>query len=91
MDYNVAKNDRTKALYRRGSALVSLKREEEAVKDLSEALELSPEDSAIKRELAVAKQRAQVKREKQKKAFAKIVKYFNGQKKQPYLIEPPIH
>ncbi|KAK9761113.1 peptidyl-prolyl cis-trans isomerase cpr6 [Basidiobolus ranarum] len=72
MDYPVSKSDKTKAYYRRGSALVALNREEEAIKDLSAAFELTPEDSAIKRELALAKQREQIKREKQKKAYSKM-------------------
>lgn len=64
--------DKAKALYRRGSAKVSMKDEEEAVKDLQQALKLNPQDAAIAKEIAIAKQKLKAREEKQKKAFAKM-------------------
>ncbi|CAB4427007.1 unnamed protein product [Rhizophagus irregularis] len=64
--------DKAKALYRRGSAKVGMKDEEEAVKDLQQALKLNPQDAAIAKEIAIAKQKLKAREEKQKKAFAKM-------------------
>ena len=64
--------DKAKALYRRGSAKVGMKDEEEAVKDLQKALKLNPQDAAIANEIAIAKQKIQARENKQKKAFAKM-------------------
>ncbi|KAL1920488.1 uncharacterized protein VTP21DRAFT_865 [Calcarisporiella thermophila] len=70
-DY-LTQSDRTKAYFRRGVALVNVKEEEEAVKDLEKALELAPSDVAIKKELTNTKQKIIQRREKQKQAYAKM-------------------
>ncbi|RIA97345.1 peptidyl-prolyl cis-trans isomerase D [Glomus cerebriforme] len=64
--------DKAKALYRRGSAKVGMKDEEEAIKDLQEALKLNPKDAAIVKEMAIANQKIQAREKAQKKAFAKM-------------------
>lgn len=61
-----------KALYRRALARVILKDDEEAEKDLAEAIALVPTDQAIAGELAKVKQRKKEKRDKEKKAFKKM-------------------
>ncbi|CAG8538267.1 11399_t:CDS:2 [Cetraspora pellucida] len=63
---------RTKALFRRGSAKVGMKDEEEAIKDLQEAAKLNPDDPAITKELVVAKQRLASREKAQKKAYSKF-------------------
>lgn len=50
------KADQAKALYRRALGTSGLKRYDDAIIDLEKAQELSPEDAAIKKELALAKQ-----------------------------------
>lgn len=64
--------DRAKARFRRGSARLNSKDETEAEKDLEIALELNPQDAAIKRELALARQRITQRKQKEKAAFAKM-------------------
>ncbi|KAJ3317867.1 hypothetical protein HDU93_004036, partial [Gonapodya sp. JEL0774] len=64
--------DRTKALFRRGSARAKLNEFEEAVADLEEAKKLEPGDKLIEREIAVAKAAHKAEKDKQKKAFAKM-------------------
>jgi len=64
--------DRAKARFRRGSARLNLKDETEAEKDLEIALELSPQDAAIKRELALVRQRIAQRKQKEKAAFSKM-------------------
>lgn len=49
-----------------------LKEDEEAEKDLVEALALVPSDQAISAELGKVRQRKKDKREKDKKAFKKM-------------------
>ena len=70
-DY-LSDTDKAKALYRRGSAKVGMKDEEEAIKDLQEALKLNPQDAAIAKEITIAKQKIQAREKAQKKAFAKM-------------------
>lgn len=64
--------DKAKALYRRALAQIILKEEEEAEKDLVEALALVPSDQAISAELSKVRQRKKEKRDKEKKAFKKM-------------------
>ncbi|KAJ8082121.1 peptidyl-prolyl cis-trans isomerase cpr6 [Marasmius tenuissimus] len=64
--------DKAKALYRRALACVLRKDDDEAEKDLTEASKLVPDDQAIAGELAKVKQRKKEKRDKEKKAFAKM-------------------
>lgn len=64
--------DRAKALYRRGFANVRTKDEESAVKDLTEALRLAPNDSLISNELNSVKSKAAARAAKEKAAYKKF-------------------
>ncbi|RUS28854.1 hypothetical protein BC938DRAFT_481359, partial [Jimgerdemannia flammicorona] len=64
--------DRAKAYFRRGSARLNAKDETEAEKDLEEAHRLNPDDAAVKRELALTRQRVLQRKQKEKAAFAKM-------------------
>lgn len=64
--------DKAKALYRRGSAHVILKQEDEAEADLVAASQLAPEDMAISSKLKEVRDEKKKKREKEKKAFKKM-------------------
>lgn len=71
-DLGGSDTDRCKALYRRGLALCKLQNQEDAIKDLQEAVKLSPEDKLIQRELASAQKQIKDKVEKERKAYAKM-------------------
>ncbi|KAJ7111406.1 hypothetical protein C8R44DRAFT_633285, partial [Mycena epipterygia] len=64
--------DKAKALYRRALAHAILKDEDAAEKDLVDALEIVPDDTAIAAELASIRRRRKKKREKEKKQFKKM-------------------
>jgi peptidyl-prolyl isomerase D len=64
--------NKSKALYRKGVAESNLRQFDEAFTDLSKALELSPGDSAIIKELENVKQKKKILLEKSKKAFSKM-------------------
>ncbi|CAJ0754623.1 7449_t:CDS:1, partial [Entrophospora sp. SA101] len=64
--------DKVKALYRRGTAYNGLKDEEAALEDLKEANKLNPKDSAILKELQIAKQKIVARTNAQKKAYSKM-------------------
>ncbi|CAJ0749799.1 12900_t:CDS:10, partial [Entrophospora sp. SA101] len=64
--------DKVKALYRRGTAYNGLKDEEAALEDLKEANKLNPKDSAILKELQIAKQKIVARTNAQKKAYISI-------------------
>lgn len=61
-----------KALFRQGQAYMALGDVEAAVASLTKALDLEPNDGGIKRELAVAKKKIADRRDKERKAFAKM-------------------
>lgn len=65
-------SDKAKAYYRRGQAYGKLKEDEMAIEDLKKALELNANDSGVINELNVARNRQKMRREKQKKAYAKM-------------------
>ncbi|KAL0089646.1 peptidyl-prolyl cis-trans isomerase D [Phycomyces blakesleeanus] len=65
-------SDITKALFRRATAKIALKDEQGAIGDLEEAAKKDPNDAAIKRELANAKQRLVQRKQKEKAAFSKM-------------------
>ncbi|KAI0220275.1 peptidyl-prolyl cis-trans isomerase cpr6 [Massospora cicadina] len=71
-DPNFSKEDLSKALYRRAVASSGLKRFEDAQKDLVKALELSPSDSAIKKELSFVVQKNQARKQKEREAYSKM-------------------
>jgi peptidyl-prolyl isomerase D len=68
----ITPQDKAKAYYRRGQAYGKGKEDELAIEDLKKALELNPNDAAILGELATARTRQKARREKEKKAYAKM-------------------
>ncbi|OZJ02316.1 Peptidyl-prolyl cis-trans isomerase D [Bifiguratus adelaidae] len=64
--------DQAKALYRRGSAKLATKDDQGAVEDFEAAEKLAPSDAAIKRDLAIAKQKVKESKQRQKAAYAKM-------------------
>ncbi|EJT77057.1 peptidyl-prolyl cis-trans isomerase [Gaeumannomyces tritici R3-111a-1] len=64
--------DRAKALYRRGLALIKLRDEDGAVRDLEEASKLVPGDAAIANELAAIKKASAARLAKEKAAYKKF-------------------
>ncbi|KAJ3249586.1 peptidyl-prolyl cis-trans isomerase cpr6 [Chytriomyces hyalinus] len=72
LESSVSVNDRTKALFRRGTARNSLKEYENAVKDLAEAVSLAPEDKLIARELAISHKAIKDRAEREKKMYTKM-------------------
>jgi len=65
----VSSADKAKALYRRSLANSLLQEDEDAEKDLVEALTIAPGDEAVRRELDKVRQKKKEKRDKQKKAY----------------------
>ena len=68
----VPRQDRAKASYRKALALLGLKDDEEAVKNLEAAQELAPGDVAITKELTAAKKKAAEQAKKEKAAYKKF-------------------
>ena len=68
----VGKQDRAKASYRKALALLGLKDDEEAVKNLEKAQELAPGDASITKELTAAKKKAAEQAKKEKAAYKKF-------------------
>ena len=66
--------DKAKAFHRRGTARVALKDEDEGLKDLETAASLTPEDAAIKKELANVRKSVQEKTKKEKAQYQKFFK-----------------
>ena len=64
--------DRAKASYRKAMALLGLKDDEQAVKDLEIAQKLAPGDPVITKELGAAKQKAAEQAKKEKAAYKKF-------------------
>lgn len=69
------KEQKAKALYRRGVAYSKVKNDENALKDFEQVLEVMPEDPAAKKELAECKTRIQKKTSSQRAQYAK---FFSG-------------
>ncbi|PIN05219.1 HSP90 co-chaperone CPR7/Cyclophilin [Handroanthus impetiginosus] len=61
-----------KALFRQGQAHVALNDIDAAVESFKKALELEPNDGAIKKELAAAKKKVADRRDQERKAYAKM-------------------
>lgn len=68
----VPPKDRAKASYRKALALLGLKDDEEAVKNLETAQKLAPGDAAISKELGAAKKKAAEHAKKEKAAYKKF-------------------
>ncbi|KAJ3007864.1 hypothetical protein HKX48_008900 [Thoreauomyces humboldtii] len=68
----VSPANQAKALFRRGQGYANLNDLDNAIADLGAALKLSPEDQLIQRQLAVAQKTVRDKKEKEKKAYAKM-------------------
>lgn len=68
----VSEQDRAKAFYRRALALVGLKDEEQAIKDLEVAQKLAPGDTAIANTLRDAKKKMADQAKKEKAAYSKF-------------------
>ncbi|KAJ1966656.1 peptidyl-prolyl cis-trans isomerase cpr6 [Dispira parvispora] len=64
--------DKCKAHFRRASAQIMAKNDDQALEDLKEANRLMPTDAAIKNELAAVTRRIQKKLDKQRQAFSKM-------------------
>lgn len=67
MDITTA--DRAKAYYRRALAHLAMKDDEDAERDLVDALKLVPGDEAIRKELDKVRTKKKEKRDREKKAF----------------------
>ena len=68
----VQPKDRAKASYRKALALLGLKDDEEAVKNLEDAKKLAPDDVAIAKELSAAKKKAAEQAKKEKAQYKKF-------------------
>ncbi|KAJ7068546.1 peptidyl-prolyl cis-trans isomerase [Mycena amicta] len=64
--------DRAKGLYRRALGYVILKNDDDAEKDLAAAAALQPSDNAIAAELTAIRKRRKEKKDKEKRAYAKM-------------------
>ncbi|KAJ2749546.1 peptidyl-prolyl cis-trans isomerase cpr6, partial [Coemansia nantahalensis] len=71
-DKEATVKDRTKAYFRRGSALRQLKQLEAAVADLKIARELDAADKAISNELVLAERAIAEREKKEKQMYAKL-------------------
>lgn len=69
---DVGDADKAKAYYRKALANIGLKDDEEAIKDLNEALKLAPGDAAITKELGIVKKKAADQDKKEKAAYKKF-------------------
>lgn len=65
-------DDNVKALYRQGQACMALQDIDSAVESFKKALVLEPNDGGIKKELAAAKKKIADRKDREKKAFAKM-------------------
>ncbi|KAL9130130.1 MAG: hypothetical protein Q9217_001604 [Psora testacea] len=68
----IPNQDRAKASYRKALALLGLKDDEEAVKNLETAQMLAPGDTAITKELGAARKKAAEQAKKEKAAYKKF-------------------
>lgn len=68
----ITSGDRTKALYRRGLAYLNRKDEESALRDLTEAKKLSPNDAVVAKEYAALKKKSDDKDKKMNAAYKKF-------------------
>lgn len=64
--------DNAKAFYRQGQVYMALNNIDAAVESFKEALKLEPNDSGIKKELAIAKKKIANRLEQERKAFSRM-------------------
>lgn len=69
---NIGDTEKAKAYYRKALASIGLKDDEEAIKDLNEALKLAPGDAAILKELRLVRKKAADRAEKEKAAYKRF-------------------
>ncbi|KAI8825210.1 peptidyl-prolyl cis-trans isomerase D [Fimicolochytrium jonesii] len=70
--FSITPSDKCKAHFRRGQALAALKDTDAALVDLQAALAITPEDKLIQREVAVVQRAVKERKEREKKAYAKM-------------------
>lgn len=61
-----------KALFRRAQCYVQLSQLEEAKNDLNAALQVEPNNSSVKKELALVERKIHAQKEKEKKIYSKM-------------------
>lgn len=61
-----------KALFRRAQCHVQLSKLEDARKDLDAALQIEPNNAAVKKELALVEKKIAAQKEKEKKMYSKM-------------------
>ncbi|KAL7748021.1 peptidyl-prolyl cis-trans isomerase cpr6 [Sorochytrium milnesiophthora] len=64
--------DRTKALFRRGSAYAGANNFDDAMRDLEAAAAESPDDAGVQRELALVKRKSAERKDKEKKVYQRM-------------------
>jgi len=81
--------DNVKALFRKGQALNTLDVWDEAKQLLSRALELDPQNTDVKKELAILKQKRQQQDQKDKKVFGGLFERMNKPTATTATTQPP--
>jgi len=66
----ITDKDKAKAYFRRAQAKIGKRGDEDALRDLNEAIKYAPGDAAIVKELEATKKRVAARKEKEKKAYA---------------------
>lgn len=69
--------ENVKGLFRRGCAFLRIGEPDAAISDLTKANSLAPEDAAIRKKLAEAKQKKQSQKSKEKKVYQQMFKNSN--------------
>jgi len=72
LELDLSDKDSAKAHYRRGLAYANMKDDKLAIESLKKAAELTPDDAGVLHELEAAKRRLKERREKERKAYAKM-------------------
>lgn len=65
----ISDKDKAKAYFRRAQAKIGKRGDEDALKDLNEAIKYAPGDASILKELDGTKKRVQARKEKEKKVY----------------------
>lgn len=72
LELDLSDKDCAKAYYRRGQAYAKIKNDKLAIEDLKKAAELTPDDAGVLHELEASRRRVRERREKERKAYAKM-------------------